>query len=230
MVTYCGKQRRRNSRHGSILGHRLLRFAFCLVGLFMIDCAIASFARPAFGKESGKEPASGKESDKGSASAKESDKRSAAAKDAECLLDLDQLQPMLVAAPDKVRVALLRSTRSLEERLTLDSGIRLLYTQGGCVHYGYSFRFSGLALPEADPQSSAEVRSLLRQTERLLAGISLRPLGGEPGPPWILGPLRKELAAPKPGLQLPCQDAYCEVRIDRLVRPPELVVLYDFAL
>ena len=146
-----------------------------------------------------------------------------------CILDIAAIRGQLDHAADGVLTLdkPTRVERQLSESLRMKDGTVVEFETGGCVHYGFSFVYPGVQLPDrAFPAAAARAKALLERTpvlEDAKANLSL---------------LVAALAAPQdtpaaPGeTYLDCGDAVCRL----LVTPDEdgetvtLTVSYDFPL
>jgi len=176
----------------------------------------------------------------------------AAAEEPECMVDGLALQPLVAdAAPGlKGGVRRQRDKHTLDERAGLVDGIGLRVGQGGCVHYGQTYEFSGLqdaTSPDEREHYFAVAADLL---ERRL-GPGGEPLGGSLAeslrtgakslPQWIEAAASARTGAPvhvwgecseaRCSTGFACGDATCTVEVAPAGKGRvTLTVIYDFPL
>jgi hypothetical protein len=67
----------------------------------------------------------------------------------ECALSLDAIKPVMTVPPDlkpSYTAALDPKTRLVRESVTLDNGMKISYSVGGCEHYAFSYIFENIPM------------------------------------------------------------------------------------
>ena len=135
----------------------------------------------------------------------------------ECILDLKEVLPRLAGSTPEIN----EKKRLVIERTQLPNGIKVTFSQGGCVHYGYSLLFDNVPALTMETPFAKRIQIV----KALLAELPLRTEGdsfsGE------IDKFSEALEKESNENWIACGDATCSLSV---TQNGQLELGYDFPL